>query len=421
MAESTTSLIQIHLAKPHINQEFILKNKKRFNIVKTGRRFGKTEIVKLLSSYALQGKFIGIWFPTYKDLSDVWRDLIMTFHPAIISKNEQLKEIHLINGGKIDFWSMDDPDAGRGRKYHRTLADEVAKARKFKDCWQGTIRPTLTDYKGDAWFFSTPKGKSNYFYTLEQKAKEDNLWAYFKFTSYDNPYLDASEIDIARGQLDDLTFRQEYLAEDVDANDKPFLYAFNQASHVVKENYEPNPHLNILISFDFNKDPMTCSIGQGLNIRTLRVFDCLKIPNGSTPELCDMIIAKYPQFMYKMDVTGDSTGHNRSPLLQGDINHYVIIRQKLKLKDYNLKVQSKNRELSASRILCNSILQNADVTITSNCNDVINDLTYAAVDSNGDLIKSQSQGLHFFDGFRYMLEAYFPNFIDKPHLYKKKV
>jgi len=421
MTEGSTTLSnRIHLAKPHHNQEYILRNKRRFNHVKSGRRFGKTEIVKLLSSWALQGKFIGIWFPTYKDLADIWTELLLTFHPAIESKNEQLKQINLINGGKIDFWSMDSPDAGRGRKYHRVLVDEAAKAPKFKECWQNTIRPTLTDYKGDAWFFSTPKGKNNYFYLIEQAFKEDPLWAFFKFTSYDNPYLDPAEIDSAKQQLDSISFQQEYMAEDVDANDRPFLYAFDENKHVVKGPYEPNPHLNIVISWDFNKDPMTCSIGQSTNIRSLKIFDAIKIENGSTPELCDMIIAKYPQFIGKMDVTGDSTGRNRSPLLEGDINHYVIIRRKLKLKDHNLKVQTKNKELSASRILCNSILQNAEVTMTDSCKDLINDVSMAAVDGSGDLIKTQTQGLHFFDNFRYMLEAVFPDFLDKPHLYTKK-
>src|SRR6478736_332168 len=135
--------LAISLARPHPNQEKILRDKKRFNHVKCGRRFGKTELVKMLSSYALKGKLIGIWFPTYKDLSDVWREVILTLYPAILKKDEQLKQILLMNGGVIDFWSMDDPDSGRWRKYHRAIVDEAAKAKKFKTAWQGTIRPTL--------------------------------------------------------------------------------------------------------------------------------------------------------------------------------------------------------------------------------------------------------------------------------------
>lgn len=412
--------MEIRVPKPHINQQFILDHAKRFNIVKAGRRFGKSAMIKRLSKPALQfGEFIGIWTPTYKDVSEVWKDLNATFYPAIKKKNEQLKQIETVTGGIIDFWSMDDPNSGRGRKYHKAILDEFAKAKNNKEAWQETIRPTLTDFKGDAWFLSTPKGKNNYFYTLETQMKDQLDWSFFKYTTYDNPFIDPAEIDSARNQLDEITFNQEYLAEDVDMNDRPFLYAFIREKHVTKEKYEPNLHLNLIISWDFNKDPMTCSIGQMIDIRTLIIFDSMKIMSGSTPELCDKIIAKYPQFRYKIDVTGDSTGRNRTPLVEGDINHYVIIRQKLLLKDNNLKVQTKNKELSASRILNNSILQNATVLITDNNTDLIHDLAFASVDQFGELIKSKENGLHFFDNFRYMLEACFPNFIDKPQLYKK--
>lgn len=409
--------LTISLAQPHKNQEYILKNKKRFNIIKTGRRFGKTEIVKLLSSYALQGKFIGIWFPVYKDLADIWREMVFTFHPLIQRKDEQLKQIILVNGGIIDFWSMDDPDSGRGRKYHRAIMDEFAKAKKAKTAWQETIRPTLTDYKGDAWIFSTPKGKTNYFYQLEQDTKDDPLWAYFKFTSYDNPYLDPLEIDSARGQLDDLTFRQEYLAEDVDANDKPFLYAFSEDKHVI-ESYTPNPHIPITVSFDFNRNPMTAVIGQQTSLKTVYIFDEINLEDGSTEETCEIIKAKYQGWMYNMNVTGDATGANRSAMTRGNLNHYRIIKQELMLKDYNLKVPRTNLALRDSRVLCNSVLQNADFKITKNCKISIHDLKMAAVDEFGELIKTQVAGLHKFDACRYMIACFFGDFITHPHKYK---
>jgi hypothetical protein len=406
----------ISLARPHKNQRKILEQKKRFNIVKCGRRFGKTELVKLLSSYALKGKFIGIWFPTYKDLSEVWMELIITFYPAITKKDEQLKQIRLVNGGVIDFWSMDDPDSGRGRKYHRAIIDEAAKAKKFGTAWKGTIRPTLTDFKGDAWFFSTPKGKNNSFFILEQDMKDSEDWAIHRFTSYDNPYLDPNEIEQAKKQLDSITFAQEYLAEDVDANDRPFLYAFTNA-HI--QEYRPNQHLQLIISFDFNKDPMTCLIGQSANIKHLAVFDELKIQNGSTPELCDMIKAKYPQYIGRILVTGDASGRNRSPLVKGGLNHYLIIKRELLVKDSQFMVRKQNLSHINSRMLCNSVLQNATFVITPNCKETQIDMLYGSVDENGTLLKTSERGLHFLDNVRYMIDATFPDFITKPHKYQK--
>lgn len=408
----------ITIQKPHPAQKVIFENAKRFNIVKCGRRFGKTTMIRKLCKPALKdGEKIGIFMPTYKDLSEVWMDLKNTFKDAISSKDEQLKQIRTISGGIIDCWSMEDPDSGRGRAYNVVILDEFAKAKKNKQAWQETIRPTLADYKGSAWFLSTPKGKNNYFFQLELAMQGQPDWAFFKFTSYDNPYIDPSEIDGAKSQLDDITFKQEFLAEDVDKNDRPFLYAFKEEKHVI-DSYEPNPHLNIQVSFDFNKEPMTCGISQKPDFNSYVRFDEMTLNSGSTPELCDLIIAKYHRWFDKIDVTGDATGQNRTPMIMGNINHYTIIKDKFALSDYNLKVSKKNMELDASRILSNSILQNANVAITKDCVQTIKDCVYAAVDEQGKLIKTQFDGLHHFDNFRYDLQASFPDFIKHPNWYK---
>ena len=120
--------VDFYLKKPHPAQQRILDTARRFNHLRCGRRFGKTSLIEELSSISLDGKRVGIWFPTYKDLSEVWADLIKTYSPVIKRKNEQLKEIELLTGGKIDFWSMEDPESGQGRKYHRAIIDEAAKA-----------------------------------------------------------------------------------------------------------------------------------------------------------------------------------------------------------------------------------------------------------------------------------------------------
>src|SRR5688572_7102902 len=211
--------VDFFLQTLHPKQEVIMSEAKRFNHLRCGRRFGKTTLIEELSSISLDGKLVGIWFPTYKDLSEVWKDLKKTYRPIIEKQNEQLKQITLVTGGLIDFWSMEDPDSGQGRKYHRAIIDEAAKAQKLYEAWENTIRPTLTDYKGDAFILSRPKGKNNGFYLIEEKHRQFSNWEFFHFTTYDNPYISRDEIAEAKTQLDDINFRQEYLAEYVDAND----------------------------------------------------------------------------------------------------------------------------------------------------------------------------------------------------------
>jgi hypothetical protein len=409
--------VDFYLPTLHPAQKNTLQEAKRFNHLRCGRRWGKTTLIEELSSVTLDGKRVGIWFPTYKDLSEVWKDIKKTYSGITSKRNEQLHQIELITSGLIDFWSMDDPDSGQGRKYHRAIIDEAAKAPKLYQAWENTIRPTLTDYVGDAFILSRPKGKNNGFYLLEEKHRQFDNWAFFHFTTYDNPHIQTSEIEEAKTQLDDINFRQEYLAEYVDANDRPFLYAFDEKKHIIPD-YKPNPHLPILLAWDFNREPMTCLVCQQVDIWTLYIFDEIDI-DGSTPEVCDLVLVNYRDWMYNMNVTGDATGRNRSALVKGNLNHYRIMKDMLSLRDDQILVPTQNLALSDSRVLCNSVLKNAKLFITQKCKKTIKDAVMAMVDDEGELIKNGTFPLHKFDALRYSIACCYKDFIKYPEKYRR--
>lgn len=154
------------------------------------------------------------WFaPTYKDLAEIWRDFKTAYGDAG-KPSEQEKRIELIGGGAIDFWSMEDPDSGRGRRYGRVVVDEAAKASHLEHAWTQTIRPTLTDFKGDAWFLSTPQGR-DYFWKLYCKGLDPHQtqFAAWQMPTLANPYIDPAEVREAQETLPERAFKQEYLAE----------------------------------------------------------------------------------------------------------------------------------------------------------------------------------------------------------------
>jgi predicted phage terminase large subunit-like protein len=88
-------------------------------------------------------------------------------------------------------------------------------ARHLEEAWTEAIRPTLTDYLGDAFFLSTPKGR-NYFSLLYDMEKEDEEWISFRLPTTDNPFIDPSEVEAASKALPSIAYRQEFLAEFVD-------------------------------------------------------------------------------------------------------------------------------------------------------------------------------------------------------------
>jgi len=122
----------------------------------------------------------------------------------------------------IRFFTGERLDNLRGLKFHLVLIDEASFIPDLEDGWINSIRPTLTDYRGKAIFLSTPRGK-NYFYSLFLKGQGgDNNWESFKFSTYDNPFIDKEEIDSARLQMPDVAFRQEYLADPSENAANPF-------------------------------------------------------------------------------------------------------------------------------------------------------------------------------------------------------
>lgn len=200
----------------HPEQVRIWQHRRRFNVVNCGRRFGKTILAEaVLAENITTGDPAAYFAPTYKMLMEVWRTIKRDLQSVIQDTNESEKRIDFINGARLDMWSLDNFDAVRGRKYRRVVIDEAAMVPNLEEAWTMAIRPTLADYKGDAWFFSTPKGR-NYFYQLAQRAQTDETWSYWQMPTDANPYISRDEIEAARRELPSIVFQQEFLAEFID-------------------------------------------------------------------------------------------------------------------------------------------------------------------------------------------------------------
>ena len=206
----------IEVPEPHINQEPILESDARFVVLMCGRRFGKSELsqIKLITK-AIQGEQIAYITPTYKLAKQFYEKL----SASLPYPSKDLK-IYFPNGGMVEFFTGERLDNLRGRKFHGVIVDEASFIPNLEDGWLNSIRPTLTDYKGWALFLSTPRGK-NFFYSLFMKGGEPN-WQSFKFTTFDNPYIDKEEVEEARRQLPAPVFEQEYMANPMENAANPF-------------------------------------------------------------------------------------------------------------------------------------------------------------------------------------------------------
>lgn len=208
----------------HPGQQVIVRAAKRFNTVACGRRFGKTTLGLALALHGAPGSPGGLgrgydvgWFaPAYKLLDEAWRSAqgYLRAYVTRTDRQQHRMEISASSGSaSLDFWTLEDPDCGRGRRYGLIIVDEAAMARHLEMAWNAAIRPTLTDAQGGAWFFSTPKGR-NFFWQLHQRGEDSHWsdWAAHHAPTAANPHIPPAEIEAARRSLPERIFAQEYLA-----------------------------------------------------------------------------------------------------------------------------------------------------------------------------------------------------------------
>lgn len=203
--------------KLHEGQYTVATDTHRFRIVCAGRRWGKSVLAQLIIlKWATEG--VGTYYivsPTYRQAKQIhWRSIQQIIpREWVLKKNEVELSITLRNGSIIELKGAENPDALRGVKLRGLVIDEIASIRNWDWLWSEVLRPTLTDYEAPALFISTPKG-FNHFYDIYQRGQDVNeTYKSWKFTSYDNPYIKAEEIDHAKKELTEDTFAQEYLAD----------------------------------------------------------------------------------------------------------------------------------------------------------------------------------------------------------------
>jgi hypothetical protein len=212
----------------------------RFMALRCGRRFGKTDLAKAWIRQGLvQGEACAWFAPQHMQASEVFSDLSRTLAPLLAARSRGAGAIALQTGGRLDFWSLENPMAGRSRGYHRAVIDEAAFAKNtsnvaagsMMEIWERSIKPTLYDHAGRALVCSNSAGKNpdNFFYRICTEPQHG--FHEYHATTLDNPLLpkrlrhesgvawqsrrERYQADLKQDN-DPLVYAQEYLAEFVD-------------------------------------------------------------------------------------------------------------------------------------------------------------------------------------------------------------
>jgi hypothetical protein len=208
----------------HLSQLTVYRNLARFNVLEIGRRWGKTTFgIQIGIESAILAKKCGWFAPSYKYLADPVRDFERALAPLVSRHDRVEKRLELATGGSIDFWTLEDPDAGRSRFYDQIIVDEAGFVPGLLDWWNNAARATLADRKGHALFLGTPKGTGD-FHRLYIQAEGDTTgqWRAFRIGSIANPHMDPAEIEAARLSMPPEVFAQEFEGVPAEDGGNPF-------------------------------------------------------------------------------------------------------------------------------------------------------------------------------------------------------
>jgi len=239
-------------------------------------------------------------------------------------------------------------------------------------------------------------------------------WYYLPATIIDNKELsqDANYMNNL-SRLDEMTYRR-YVLGDWDAFEvkSPFFYAFKEDKHIRPCNY--NPKLEVMLSFDFNCDPITCIAGQE-DTDGLKIFREWRIMGSDIYTLTAQIKAEFPRALFL--VTGDATGANRSALTKGNINYYTVIQHTLELSNAQMRQPAINGSHADSYILCNSIMQNMAFGVDPSCEHLLYDIRNVQIEYKEEKMqiikdrKDKTREADLADCLRYILGTFYGDFV----------
>ena len=330
-------------------QSKIFSDQNRFRCVAAGRRFGKTylSLWEIARVARLPGQKVYYIAPTYRMAKQILWDEIkeqMLARRWVKKVNESDLSLRLKNGSVISLRSADNPDSMRGVALDFAVLDEAAYM--DRETWTHVIRPTLSDRNGGALFISTPRGY-DWFHELWTGAHSQQDYSAYQFTTIEGGNVTPAEVESAKSELDEMTFRQEYEASFENASHSIY-HAFNM-SNVVQYKDEIPKH--VMVGIDFNVDPCTAIVCAKVD-QTLHVIDEIILPNSNTAELATEIVTRYRN--HRITAFPDAAGRQRRSSAGGKTDILILEEAGIPTRAPRTNPAVIDRINTVNRLLCDA-------------------------------------------------------------------
>lgn len=390
-------------------QQLICDDPHRFRVVIAGRRFGKTYLsINEMAKFARHSRRKIVYIaPTYRQAKQtIWNDLKEQLYRVnwIRRVNESELTITLVNDSQIMVRSADNFDSLRGLGIDFVVFDEFADI--DQRTWTEVVRAALSDRQGHALFIGTPKGTGNWAKDIYDQGYLLDDWRSFQFTTLDGGRVPDSEIASARLDLDERTFRQEYMAT-FETYSQAIYYNYDVSCHVTSEVPLISDREVLHVGMDFNTNPMSAVICQQRQSESgrpsLAVIDEIEIYGSNTLEMANEIRIRYPR--NPIWVYPDASGGNSNTKGSSDHN---ILRQ----AGFTVRSNRSNPPVRDRIVAVNSALMSASgevrLSINKKCRRLQECLTKQTYKGDTRQPDKDSGYDHMNDALGYVVAAIMP-------------
>lgn len=432
--------INLHAGQSEVYEDLFVTQKCRFAVVNCSRGWGKsymaatagvTAVFELLELREnVPNKNVYIIAPTYDQVTEIYYPLIaydLGIEQYAIKSSRDLGKFWFPGNVELRLLSYEAVERMRGKGAYFVVWDEVSSCKRGidpKEAWQSVIQPTIITRwsnkramaygaraPGRALIISTPKGY-NFFHEMFTYQDTDKLWKSYHYDYRDSPFLDQSEIERIKQNLDPIQFASEYLASFAESGNNVF-YMFQRVKHVDSELQDFEVPANgergedVHVSIDFNVG-LQCSAAFAIRGKQMQYLEEFK-GHPDTETLAKVLTERFKG--HKIFAYPDPSGKARKTSAPVGVTDFSI------LKSYGIEVlaHQKAPPIVDSVAAVNRKLMNAKgdigLLVHPRCKNLILSLERTKwVDNNPDIaVIDKSESIeHFSDGVRYAAEFLYP-------------
>ena len=401
--------MKVNLTKP---QYRVSTSNKRFRVLISGRRFGKTFLTIIeMMKYASQPNQT-IWYiaPTLKMAKEIcWNDLKETLNKYkwVEDINETTLTIRIRKtNSTISLKGAENFDSLRGSGIDFLVLDEFADI--DKRTWFEVLRASVVDTKGKVLMCGTPRGYGNWSYEMYLKGKHDDEWESFQYTTLQGGIVTKEELEQAKQDIDIRTFRQEF--EGTFENYAGQVYYNFHPVESVKD-YKLDLSKPLHMGMDFNVDPMSCCVA---HIEKDKVYfvDEIVIYSSNTDEMCQEIRDRYGS-KAKIFVYPDPACKQRKTSAGGRTDLSI-----LQNSGFNVKVKNKHAAIRDRVNNVNSRLKDSNgerhIFIGKNLKILLKGLQRQIYKENTNIPDKEEGFDHMNDALGYLIDYIKPLTIKTP-------